>query len=91
MDVMNHIASFNRFEIELPEECIFECYTPGRDADRPVSYWAEIVQINVAPEILAEELREYGAWSDEELKDHAANIKRIIWIAACDLAENNSF
>ena len=36
---------------------------------------------------LAAELREHGAWDDEDLDDHAANIERMVWIAAGDLRE----
>jgi len=39
------------------------------------------------PELIAECLKEYGAWDDEELKDHKQNIQRLLWIAACDLQE----
>lgn len=34
------------------------------------------------PAILREELRDYGAWSDDELADHEANLHRILWLAA---------
>ena len=36
---------------------------------------------------IAEELAEYGAWDDEELKDIEANLQRITWIAGCDIVE----
>jgi hypothetical protein len=32
-------------------------------------------------------LRDYGAWSDDELKDRAENEKRLVWIAAGNIAE----
>jgi hypothetical protein len=35
----------------------------------------------------AAELHEYGAWSEEELKDREANELRILWLAACDISE----
>lgn len=38
---------------------------------------------------LASELREYGAWDEKELKDHAQNIQRILWIFAGDIKEGN--
>ncbi len=37
---------------------------------------------------LRDELREYGAWSEEELADHEQNLQRILWIAAGDILEN---
>ncbi len=39
------------------------------------------------PATLADELREYGAWDDEQLADHAANVERMVWIAAGDVKE----
>ncbi len=38
---------------------------------------------------LTKELKEYGAWDSEELKDHQENIKRWLWISAGDIAERN--
>lgn len=36
---------------------------------------------SIPPALLAEELREYGAWSAAELSDHEQNKARILWIA----------
>lgn len=33
------------------------------------------------------ELKDFGAWDEEELKDHDANVARILWIACGDLCE----
>jgi hypothetical protein len=44
----------------------------------------------IKPNVLRAELREYGAWDDAELKDHAQNQQRLLWIAACDVAEEHS-
>jgi hypothetical protein len=38
-------------------------------------------------DVLAKVLREYGAWDDEQLKDHDENIQRLVWIAGCDIDE----
>ena len=40
------------------------------------------------PETLRDELAEYGAWEDDALGDHDENIRRMIWLACCDVAEN---
>jgi hypothetical protein len=34
-------------------------------------------------------LEMYGAWSDEELQDHDANLRRLVWISGCDLCESD--
>ena len=39
------------------------------------------------PKLLASELKERGAWDEAELADHDQNLQRILWIAACDIAE----
>lgn len=39
----------------------------------------------INPEVLKEELFEYGAWDENDLKDHEENLKRIIWIAGGDI------
>ena len=39
------------------------------------------------PAVLADELREYGAWDSAALADHAQNLQRVLWIAAADVAE----
>ncbi len=47
-------------------------------------------QLNkVAPKNLIDELREYGAWSEEELQNHEDNLQRILWIACCNINEKN--
>lgn len=61
------------------------------DADiaalRTLPYIAEQLA-ELDPEILAGELREYGAWDDAELADHDANLSRILWLACGDIAES---
>jgi hypothetical protein len=39
--------------------------------------------------ILRDELREYGAWDDEQLSDHDENLSRILWLAAGDIVEES--
>lgn len=43
----------------------------------------------IDPELLREELREYGAWDTEELADHAQNLQRILWIACGDICDRH--
>lgn len=42
---------------------------------------------NIDPQVLKEDLAEYGAWDDAELSDHQENLMRLVWIAAGDVAE----
>jgi len=43
----------------------------------------------IDPMLLASELKEYGAWDEDELKDHAQNLQRLLWIAAGDIMDGN--
>jgi len=36
---------------------------------------------------IRDSLAEYGAWSDEELKNTTKNQERMLWIACCDIVE----
>ena len=44
----------------------------------------------LSPPLVAECLREYGAWDAEELADHDANLSRLLWIACGDIVEGVS-
>lgn len=85
------IASFNRFEFEMPEESIRDCSHQGA-CDEDVEFWAKKIQRpnDITPEKLAKELKEYGAWDDTELSDDDANWRRIIWIAAGNIKEEQA-
>jgi hypothetical protein len=41
----------------------------------------------IAPQVLREELKEFGAWDSEELANHEENLARILWIACGDLVD----
>ena len=40
--------------------------------------------------LVAECLREYGAWDDAELSNHDANLSRLLWVACGDIVEGNN-
>jgi hypothetical protein len=82
------VASFDRFEIEMPWKAAKDMSQPG-PADAYVSHWSKIIPRPDActAEVLASELKEYGAWDDDELSDDAENWERIIWIAANNISE----
>jgi hypothetical protein len=93
-------ASFNRFELRLPGQCVIDCSHSG-PCDDDVAYWLgaewegtirkprlEIPE-TITPEKLRAELQEYGAWEACELEDHDTNLARLVWIAACNIAEDD--
>jgi hypothetical protein len=45
--------------------------------------------IKLHPSVVSACLAEYGAWNEEELSDHDQNLDRLLWIACCDIAEQN--
>lgn len=83
-------ALFTRFVIELPAECVEDRAHQG-DCDSYVSSWAPRVPrpSDLDAFTLAAELREYGCWDKDELADDSENWKRIIWIAAGNIKDEN--
>jgi hypothetical protein len=43
----------------------------------------------IDPDLLANELSEYGAWDDIELKNHDQNLQRLVWLASADIVDEN--
>ncbi len=82
-------ALFNRFEIDMPLEAVYDCSHQG-ECDDDVEHWSSKIarpeRCTVEP--LRAELKEYGAWDEDELADDDTNWQRIIWIAAGNIKEN---
>ena len=45
----------------------------------------------IADDLLAHELRQYGAWDSKQLSNRKDNIQRMIWLACCELRERYDF
>lgn len=85
------LAFFDRFTMRLPDESISDCSHTG-DCDSDVSRWKPRIKElnkNIDLEDIQSELKQYGAWTCEELKDSEQNWNRIIWIAACNIKEED--
>ena len=82
-------AYFNRFQIGMTPEAASDCSHQGK-CDDDVKAWAGKIHrtSEVTPEALRAELKEYGAWDDEELSDDSNNWERIIWLAAGNIQED---
>ena len=84
-------AWFDRFVLDLPADVVDACSHSGpvdddvADALLRDDVSAEFDRID--PEDLRAELKEYGAWNDEELSDHEQNRARILWLAACNIKD----
>jgi hypothetical protein len=84
-------ATFNRFEIAMKLADARHASHQGQ-CDRDVADLVRIPRIRkqldeIGPDRIREELGEYGAWDGEELEDDIQNRHRIVWLAACDIAE----
>jgi hypothetical protein len=64
-----------------------ECDEDTRELSKVPAIADQLAKIDSVA--LSDELKEYGAWDAEELADHARNLKRILWLAACDIAERD--
>ena len=85
----NYIGS-----IQLPLDVIEKCHHTG-DCEADVLECLERPEVKaelseIKPEDLKKELEQHGAWDDEELNDHQENLKRILWIAAADIQEQDN-
>jgi hypothetical protein len=89
-------SSSGKLTLTFPSlELCTRCSHPGpcdldvRDVSEEPEIAEQLATIDVAQ--LAAELREYGAWDAEELADHAQNLQRLLWCAACDVHMNPGF
>ena len=85
------IAYFDRFEIRMTKKQANSASHSGscdNDVAELLRVPAIVRQLEKIPShLIAEELLQYGAWDDEDVKDTEANKARIIWIAAGDITE----
>ncbi len=88
-------ASFNRFELRLPGEAVEACSHSGQ-CYADVAHWAPIIRAQMekdnfpnrpTPDKIRAELAEYGAWDAAELADDEANWRRLIWLAAGNIQD----
>ena len=84
-------TSFNRFELNITKAQVLIAYHSGAMDD-------DILALSKVPSIARQlkkldpaqvraELAEYGAWNEEELQDHAENLRRVLWLGVCDIWE----
>lgn len=59
---------------------------PGQQ-DANVAYFRDLYEVTGDPESCRFYLQGYGAWDEEDLADHDANLDRLIWLTGGDLAD----
>lgn len=79
--------------ITLPMDVVRLCHHTG-DCTEDVIRCMELPEVakeltKIDPDSLIEELSEFGAWDAEQLASHTDNLKRILWIAAGNIQEEN--
>ncbi len=57
------------------------------DAQPAVDYVLSTYDIAGNVEDCQAYLRGYGAWEEDELTDHDANLRSLVWLAGCSLVE----
>ena len=89
-------ASFNRFEMRLPGQCVLDCSHSGQ-CDANVAAWTDRIKTQIesddfpnkpTPYRIRIELKEYGTLSKEELADDKENFARIFWFAVGNIADD---
>ena len=83
--------SHRYIELFIEPEDAARCHHPGECFPDVFAVSKELYiekQIQaLRPAIIAKVLKEYGAWTPKELKNHKENVIRLLWIATNDLAE----
>ena len=64
-----------------------QCDNDVRDLSKVPAIARQLAKID--PAILRDELREDGAWDENELADHDQNLQRLLWLAAGDIVDGN--
>jgi hypothetical protein len=90
-DGMYFCTSSGRIELCLTKSQAAKASHPG-PCDRDVLELSKVPAVRrqldkLDPEVLRQELKEYGAWDSDELANHQDNLQRILWIAAGDIIE----
>jgi len=71
-------------------DALCDCGASG-DASDAVAYVRQNFTVTGDADDCAAFLRGYGAWDDDELSDHDSNLDRLVWLAGCQMREENEF
>ena len=72
----------------LPEQAVMDCSARG-SVDEACDFWVTTLQLEAPSWLLRKHLKGYGCWDARELCDHQANLRRLIWLWACDCREQD--
>lgn len=90
-------ASFNRFELRVSGQAVIDiCHSGPNDAAVSAHLPLFRTQIELdrfrnrpTSDNVRDELREYGAWEDNELQCDTVNLSRLLWLAAWQIFESD--
>lgn len=80
-----------RIELKITLADAESCYHPGpcdmdvADLRTKPSIQRQLAKLD--PATVKSSIQDYGAWDDDDLADHEANLDRLLWIACCDISE----
>jgi hypothetical protein len=92
---MNYFTTGSgRIELQISSQDAHTGHHAGQ-CDADIAYLLTVDYIKtqidaIPPALLAEELREYGAWNADELSDHEQNKARILWLACGDITDQET-
>lgn len=70
-------------------EALLDCGARG-DASEAVAFVRSQFTVTGEEEACRAYLSGYGAWEDDELADHDANLDRLVWLTGCGMREEGS-
>lgn len=95
-------ASGNHLQFLIPGRAVMDICKSGRNDDAVVEHLEDVQKLaedlyqddsknpwRPTSENIRRELKEDGAWDDDELSDVEANWRRLLWIAAWNIYEDD--
>ena len=88
---MIYTTGSGKIELQITKKQAQKGYHSGQ-CDQDIAELRQIPAIKrqlakIDEAVLVDELKHWGAWSDEELQNHGENLYRILWLACADIVE----
>lgn len=92
-DLVDHFFSSlvwhsgNYLELQISKFAVEQIAQSGDNLPAVEDWIGTIADYNISNKQLTNELREFGAWDDNELENRADNLQRLMWTACHDISE----
>ena len=88
---MIYTTGSGKIEIEITKKQALKGYHSGQ-CDQDIAELRRVPAIKrqlakIDKSVLIDELKHWGAWTDEELQNHKENLDRFLWLACSDIVE----